>query len=178
MYNNQYNKPVSSTSTTYNNNITASTTQLNTPITLDPEEKVQSIDDALQELLNDGNLSKDDLDKIHRLIGYNSDATHTDMNALSQANLDSSLYDHEFLAAQGLTDPSTSQLPSQQGYKQAWEKLSTRLEALEDTTRAAIPFTSAELNPYMANNQVLLTFLLLHYAHLVTLFTHILYFVY
>lgn len=158
MYGNQYNKPVSSTSTTYNNNITASTTQLNTPIALEPEEKVQSIDDALQELLNDGNLSKDDLDKIHRLIGYNSDATHTDMNALSQADLDSSLYDHEFLAAQGLTDPSTSQLPSQQGYKQAWEKLSTRLEALEDTTRAAIPFTSAELNPYMANNEVCLPF--------------------
>ena len=46
----------------------------------------------------------------------------------------------------------SSNLPSKQGYAQAWERLSNRLESL-DTLNQEIVFTNESMNPYITSLQ-------------------------
>lgn len=97
-----------------------------------------SIDALLEESANAGLISKAELEKIHRVIGFDQ----------YDSNLTS------IKSGQDVADPTLiakamdTTLPSKLGYNQAWEKLSNHLESL-DNLRNIAPFASQELNPYM-----------------------------
>lgn len=90
-----------------------------------------SVDDVLRATAQAGDLSKEDLARIHRVIGYDATAT-----------------------TETIQENMSDALPSKLGYTRAWEKLSTRLESLEDT-RSTVQFTRGELNPYMSTEPLL-----------------------
>lgn len=89
-----------------------------------------SVDDVLQASAQAGEISKEDLARIHRVIGYDSTATTETI----QENM--------------------SDAPSKLGYTRAWEKLSTRLESLEDS-RTTVQFTRGDMNPYLTTGPLL-----------------------
>jgi hypothetical protein len=94
------------------------------------QDSVVSVDDVLKASAQAGDLSKEELARIHRVIGYDASATTETI----QENM--------------------SDAPSKLGYTQAWEKLSTRLESLEDS-RTTVQFTRGEMNPYLTTGPLL-----------------------
>ena len=89
-----------------------------------------SVDDVLKASAQAGDLGKEELARIHRVIGYDANATSETI----QENM--------------------SDAPSKLAYTRAWEKLSTRLESLEDS-RTTVQFTRGELNPYLTAGPLL-----------------------
>lgn len=94
------------------------------------EQTNVSVDDVLKASAQAGDISKDDLARIHRIIGYDN------------------------TTSQQMIEENMSDAPSKLAYTRAWEKLSTRLESLEDL-RSTVAFTKQELNPYMSTESVL-----------------------
>ncbi len=116
--------PVSSSKVSASEEKTIVKQNLSTLATSSAEPPV-SIDEILKESVTSGQLSSEELDKIHRIIGYDPSTT------TQQREEDMSV------------------VPSRQGVQRAWEKLSTQLENLEFSRN---DFIFQQNNSYMISS--------------------------
>ena len=107
--------------------------------------KELSIDELLKQSMREGNISSEELDNIHRIIGYDQQHFSRLSSSVTRQTTSSSSSTASIEAndIQALKEGA-----SKLGYTQAWEKLSIRLENLESLTNI-VPFHSVEQNPYL-----------------------------
>lgn len=114
----------SSSAITLTDTATANSTVTATSTTNHDVTKYDSIDEILKDSLATGQISTEELQKIHKIIGYNPNTSK------------------ELI--------ETEMAPSNEGVQHAWEKLSTQLENL-DNLRNSIQFTIPSENPYLSS---------------------------
>ena len=109
--------------------------------------KELSIDELLKQSMREGNITSEELDNIHRIIGYDQQHfSHLSSSATRQTTTTTSSSSTASIEANDIQ--ALKEGASKLGYTQAWEKLSIRLENLESLTNI-VPFHSVEQNPYL-----------------------------
>ena len=107
-----------------------------------------SIDNLLKECVNVGKITDEELKKIHNVIGYDKQNMNQNNSIIPAGPIGQSQESQDI----SVLEIESSNLPSKQGYAQAWERLSNRLESL-DTLNQEIVFTNESMNPYITSLQ-------------------------